>query len=441
MLKKINFVIIAILVCFLRGNDFEKELLIKSSVLQNGNNKELSVKHSSAFDDSSPLQNQLKILVMEGGAVRAIIQKIILHWLKLNTGKEPYQLFDLIVGSSAGAGVTIQLAASTPEGKIRHYIDELVANHINDAKAGFTNPSFLRNLQTGFGLWNTKYSAHCIFELSKKSVGECKLSETLVPIVIPVIDRATNKIRILSTRKAKESPETEDFYLRDLGTAALVFPALFNPWRMKSPIIREGQPENHLTASDAGPIIYNPGAIALKEAYEMQKQKILSNPLLTTEEKINKIKVIQKPKMLDVGSGIPKKWVESKTSDSTKEFRVPNSGILQNIKMIISQMFQGLGINAQDGVEAFFTGDDQQNNYTRLQVLLTKEEDGTYPFVLDDTRPEVINALINQTIIFTKTTEFLTGIRKIFGSELKATITHLKKEDFLLKTKPLRALL
>lgn len=104
-------------------------------------------------------------------------------------------------------------------------------------------------------------------------------------------------------------------------------------------------------------------------------------------------------------------------------------------------MFQGLGINAQDGVEAFFTGDDQQNNYTRLQVLLTKEEDGTYPFVLDDTRPEVINALINQTIIFTKTTEFLTGIRKIFGSELKATITHLKKEDFLLKTKPLRALL
>jgi hypothetical protein len=72
---------------------------------------------------------------------------------------------------------------------------------------------------------------------------------------------------------------------------------------------------------------------------------------------------------------------------------------------------------------------------------LTKEKDGTYPFVLDDINPRVTNALISQTIDYTNTPEFETAIRNFFGSELKTPLTPLKKADFLIRSKPIKSML
>lgn len=168
----------------------------------------------------------------------------------------------------------------------------------------------------------------------------------------------------------------------------------------------------------------------------------MSDSSLTEKEKLEELERLtqleHRIKMLDIGSGILKKWAEPKVSDSSKEPKVPNSGLLQNIKPVIAQMFQGLGINARDGVEAFF-GRNAKENYCRLQVLLTKEKDGTYPFVLDDINPSVTNALISQTIDYTNTPEFETAIRNFFGNELRTTLMPLKKEEFLIKTPNIKA--
>lgn len=383
--------------------------------------------------------------------MRSIIQKLILYYLWVNTGKEPHQLFDLFVGSSAGVALAIQCTASTPEGKLINPIKDIVFGHQRDGELMLTR-SLLRNIETLWGLISPKYLTSLLLQMGRKYARDCKLSQTLTPIVIPVIDKLTGQIRVLSTRLARKNPDTEDFFLREAGAAAIAFPGLFRPIRMKSPITKEGQKENYLVASDAGPIIYHPGPLALKEVREMLKsdtsaqmkqvKKIMSTPSLTEKEKLKKIERLtlleHRIKILDIGSGIPKKWVEPKASDSSKEPKVPNTGLLHNIKPVIAQMFQGLGINARDGVEAFF-GSSAKENYCRLQVLLTKEKDGTYPFVLDDINPNVTNALISQTIDYTNTPEFETAIRNFFGNELRTPLIPLKKEEFLIKTPNIKA--
>ncbi|MCX7343080.1 MAG: hypothetical protein NT128_02920 [Proteobacteria bacterium] len=411
-------------------------------------------KAPSIVTDNSDLPRPLRPLVLEGGAMRSMIQKLILYYLWVNTGKEPHQLFDLFVGSSAGVALAIQCTASTPEGKLINPIKDIVFGHQRDGELMLTR-SLLRNIETLWGLISPKYLTSLLLQMGRKYAGDCKLSQTLTPIVIPVIDKLTGQIRVLSTRLARKNPDTEDFFLREAGAAAIAFPGLFRPIRMKSPITKKGQKENYLIASDAGPIIYHPGLIALKEAREMLKhqksdssaqtkqvKKIMSDSSLTEKEKLEELERLtqleHRIKMLDIGSGIPKKWVEPKASDSSKEPKVQNSGLLHNIKPVIAQMFQGLGINARDGVEAFF-GSSAKENYCRLQVLLTKEKDGTYPFVLDDINPRVTNALISQTIDYTNTPEFETAIRNFFGNELRTPLIPLKKEDFLIKTKPIKA--
>lgn len=99
------------------------------------------------------------------------------------------------------------------------------------------------------------------------------LYETLIPVVVPIIDRSTDQLRWLSTIKAQNKPEKENFPLYQIAVAATAFPGFFRPVKMKSPITKKGQKENYLVAGDAGPIIYHPGAIALKEAREMLKHQ------------------------------------------------------------------------------------------------------------------------------------------------------------------------
>ncbi|MEI6628704.1 MAG: patatin-like phospholipase family protein [Alphaproteobacteria bacterium] len=452
MFKKIHF-LAATFVCFFNNNAFGSTCVDDPLFTERP-----SISTSSAtMEGQYDLPKPVKVLVLEGGAVRMIIQKLILLWLRINTGKEPHQLFDLFVGSSAGVAVALQCAASTPDKKLKNPIKEIVQNHQREIEIAFSQPSLGRNIKTLWGLVAPRHSISGFLKESKKSIGDCMLSETLIPVVVPIIDRSTNQLRWLSTVKAQNNPERENFHLYQVAVAATAFPGFFRPVKMKSPITKEGQKENCLIAGDAGPIIYHPGAIALKEAREMLKhqksdssaqtkqvKKIMSDSSLTEKEKLEELERLtqleHRIKMLDIGSGIPKKWVEPKVSDSSKEPKVPNSGLLQNIKPVIAQMFQGLGINARDGVEAFFGGNAKEN-YCRLQVLLTKEKDGTYPFVLDDINPRVTNALISQTIDYTNTPEFETAIRNFFGSELKTPLTPLKKEEFLIKTKPIKALL
>jgi hypothetical protein len=315
-----------------------------------------SVSTSSTTTNHIDFPRPLRVLVLEGGAMRSIIQKVILYYLWVNTGKEPYQLFDLIVGSSAGVALAAQCTASTPEGKLRNSIRDIVFGHQRDGESMLSRSS-LRNVRTCWGLIAPKYRSSLLLQMGEKHTGNCKLSQTLVPIVIPVIDALTGQIRVLSTRLAKENPDKEDFFLRDAGAAAISFPGLFRPIKMKP----TGEAENYLIASDAGPIIYHPGTIALKEVREMLKRKktnttakmeqiskVLSDFSLTEQERLAKLDTIQlwehRIQMLDIGSGIPKKWVEPKVCDSSKEPKVPNTGLLQNIKPVWAQCFKGWGL-------------------------------------------------------------------------------------------------
>ena len=66
-----------------------------------------------------------KILSLDGGGVKAIQQAIILNYIEKKTGKQIYQLFDLISGTSAG-GINALLLANgySAESIVNFYIGE-----------------------------------------------------------------------------------------------------------------------------------------------------------------------------------------------------------------------------------------------------------------------------------------------------------------------------
>lgn len=435
---------------------FKKNYLIIAtlSILSNINNfYAVDVDNLTDFRKpiSSPLstldaESPFNVLVFEGGAVRVIIQKVILYWVKLNTGKEPYELFDLFVGSSAGAACALQLSTRTPDGKLRNSIKQSILSHQRDSAKGFSKPTISRQLITGFGLISPKYSTASLVKMCEDLSEDCRISETLVPVVFPIFDRRTKQVRWLSTMKAKAKPETEDFLIKEAAAAALAFPGFFRPVRMQLKT-KSDQPKKYLLASDAGPFIYHPGPVAIVEARKMVEaraydrtatvlKQIAGNNSLSEQEKVDLLKKANRLeniiKTLDIGSGIPATWENPKSVEAAGQ--AFGDGILPNIKTIVSQMFQGLGLNARQGIEAFY-GDAAAENYCRLQVLLTKRENKKYPFVMDDTDPDVINELISQTVAYTKTKEFEIAMRKYFGKQLGEKLIPLDEEELLTKTK------
>lgn len=190
------------------------------------NTKETSNKLQPISSNDLNIGEGLNGFFCEGGGVKGIQQAVICTILEQITGKPFYLLVDLVGGTSAGALNMAILTIPKEKGSLEPLFaaSESIDLFTEMAQVIFPQSTFkqtMNNIKTFNGLLGNKYNNEALKKLLEKYCGDLTLADTIVPIFIPVYDLYHKELVVLSTLKARESPE-HNYRLVDvlLGTTA-----------------------------------------------------------------------------------------------------------------------------------------------------------------------------------------------------------------------------
>jgi patatin-like phospholipase/acyl hydrolase len=217
---------------------------------------------------------KFKILSIDGGGVRGIIPAKILQSIEEQHGKPISDIFDMIIGTSTGALISLCLACPSPSYKASDIVDI----YKNESKNIFKK-SILRDIFTGNGLWAPKYERTYLdnmlkrtFSTNKNGISHTFLSHSKCKVLIPTYCLIKGEPIVHSSEEAKRNT-FEDFRMWEIAAAATSAPVYFKPFCMK---YFKGLNLNHYEYSfevDGGIWINNPESLAISEYLKLIKSK------------------------------------------------------------------------------------------------------------------------------------------------------------------------
>ena len=291
-----------------------------------------------------------KILSMDGGAIRAIIQGQILSELEVRTGKPISSLFDLIAGSSSGGNLAMGLVTPGKDGKPKYPATEAAASYKLNTPRIFAK-SFFQKINPLSFLFEERYSIDVAADVYKKYYGNSKLSEAITPILVTGYEIEKGMAYFFHSEKAKRNPNY-DFYMRDVVLSTTAAPTFFEPSKIKNI-----SKTDTFYFIDGAIFANNPSMIALTEARIMFPNE--TDFLLVS-----------------LGSGV--------LTNPLKYEQVKNWGVAQWARPILSVVFDGIADTVDHELRHLL----KSNRYFRFQTELTKE---TQAF--DNVTPENFAAL------------------------------------------------
>ena len=218
-------------------------------------------------------RNIIKVLSIDGGGVKGVVTIRILQEIEKRTNKTISQLFDIVTGTSTGGFIASALITPDPDGKPLYNAEYLMNLYLNELSNIFA-PSISRKLLTGLGLWGSKYDRSSYDKILRQTFGKTLLSQTLLPIFIPIFAIDRNKPFIASSFFAQQSM-TNDFYLKDIVAATSAAPTYFTPVKFKNL-------DNSVsyTGADGGIYAHNPELIGITGVYIMHPRLEIKNVVL-----------------------------------------------------------------------------------------------------------------------------------------------------------------
>jgi uncharacterized protein len=161
----------------------------------------------------------MRILSIDGGGIRGLIPAIILDRIELQTGKRICDLVDLIAGTSTGGIIAAGVAGGIA-------MSELRTLYRRKGSVIFSK-GFGKVVSSLGGLADEEYSAAGLEACLKELLGDRKLSEVAIDVLITSCDLAGQPV-MFSRRRARRSP-AYDFFLRDVARATSAAPSYFPP--------------------------------------------------------------------------------------------------------------------------------------------------------------------------------------------------------------------
>lgn len=185
---------------------------------------------SSLPVDSHAGHKKFRILSIDGGGLRGIIPARILQEIEEQTGKRIFELFDLVIGTSTGGLLSLALVTPDGQGGAKYKASDLVDFYKQQGPKIFAR-SWIRKLNTGWGLWAPKYSRKNLDAALADILGNIKLSQTLKPALIISYSLDRSLPHVWTTQKALLGVHI-DYYLRDVAGATSAAPTYFAPKRL-----------------------------------------------------------------------------------------------------------------------------------------------------------------------------------------------------------------
>lgn len=210
----------------------------------------------------------VKILSIDGGGAKGIIPAMVLEYIEEQTGKQAYELFDIICGVSTGGFLAAGLAY--PEGPMpAKKIKDLYITHLPD----IFKVSFWKRITSVGGYFDEKYNDRNLSNLLDVLCKNYKLSEiTSTKFLSLAYDIEASRPFLFRSWKARgenlkpqkrETIENQDFYLRDVLRATSACPTYFEPARVNN---MGGDVSYYL---DGAIIANNPTRMALTQAQKL----------------------------------------------------------------------------------------------------------------------------------------------------------------------------
>jgi predicted acylesterase/phospholipase RssA len=228
------------------------EPAVADRIAVNARNNRVRLDCGARLDADSPIN----VLSIDGGGVRGVIPAVCLQLLEERTEKTVRELFDLVVGTSTGAILSLGLVVDEPlPGPIRYrtardmvgiYTDlssRIFPERWRVRKAVEFLPSFFYGYQ---------YSPRPLEDSLREHFSTKVLGNTFLPTLVTTVRAGYNKLRLFrSYRDATVS-------VREVARATSAAPTYF-------PIAKIGDER----LIDGGMAANNPSVVALAEAYSL----------------------------------------------------------------------------------------------------------------------------------------------------------------------------
>jgi uncharacterized protein len=204
----------------------------------------------------------IKVLSIDGGGIRGIIPAMVLGAIEKATGKRICQLFDLISGTSTGGILALGLTKPDPHNPTQPQYKASDLQKIYEDQGQTIFPRDIWNkLHSIWNLVEEKYSSDGIDEVLLEYFGEALLSQALTELVIPSYEIEKRDCFFFKSRKAKATPLTHDYLMRQVARATSAAPTYFEPCRLA-----DGDEKPYWALVDGGVFANNPAMCGYAEA-------------------------------------------------------------------------------------------------------------------------------------------------------------------------------
>lgn len=174
-----------------------------------------------------------RVLVLDSGSTRGIIEALVLQKLSQISGKHPTDMFDLFVGSSTGTIVGSLLNLKDEVTGLPKYTAEDIVNFYKNESSQLLQTSLYRKLATCYGLFGSVYYTGPRDKKLNEVFGQAKLKESIKDSLYVSFDLTTQKTVLFKSRKAKLNEE-DDYLVQDVLKACTAAPSIFPPYQYKS---------------------------------------------------------------------------------------------------------------------------------------------------------------------------------------------------------------
>lgn len=198
-----------------------------------------------------------RVLSIDGGGLRGLIPARVLAEMEQRTGRPAQTLFDLIAGTSTGGLLALALAQVDGVGRPSHRASDLVHLYRERGHEIFPSGGWQRIKSLG-GLLNERYAAGPLEALLRQVLGEARMPQVGVPVMVTAYDIEARKPVFLKSWH----PDHSSLLQRDAARATSAAPTYFEP-----ALIQLGGEQRALI--DGGVFVNSPAVSACAEAHKL----------------------------------------------------------------------------------------------------------------------------------------------------------------------------
>lgn len=305
------------------------------------------------------MADHFRVLSIDGGGIRGLIPAMVLDHIENVTGKQIWELFDLIAGTSTGGILALGLTKPHSEGKRAEFFARDIINLYEE------NGGRIFSKRFGRSLVDERYPSHTIEAVLEEYFGDARLSDSLTEVLLTSYEIERRRPIVFKRMHARSNGakrREHDLPMKQLARATSAAPTYFEPMR-----IDMEAPRDYLALVDGGVYANNPALCAYVEANRLKEpdQHIL---------------------LISLGTG---ELTHPLRYDDVKDW-----GLLTWARQIIDVVFDGVSDNVQYLIEQLAAEGDY---IFRFQVRLNEDTSA-----LDNVKPENLRALklVAEELIF-----------------------------------------